>query len=266
MFHVNLIALLECFPLSLKVIHVNAGCSAELGKCPVLILAGGFGTRLRSAYKDGPKVLAPVHGRPFLWYLLASLANSGFRRVILCTGYRSEEIEQRIAAGPSFGLEITCSREQEAMGTAGALRLAHSRYAAGQRFFALNGDSLLKLDFRQMYEYHTNSGAEATVALAVVPNTSRYGSVEADERGTIYSFKEKDAGQTSGYINAGIYLFEPSVMDLVLEDRAVSLEREVLPLLVDTGLKAFRSSDFFIDIGTPEDFLRAQAELKELIP
>lgn len=235
---------------------------ADIAGCPVLILAGGFGTRLRSVYDVGPKVLAPVNGRPFLWYILTSLANSGFRRVVLCTGYRSEQIEQWLGDGSHFSLTITYSQEREAMGTAGALRLAHSRYAAGQRFFAMNGDSILQLDLLLMHEFHKRSGAVATVALATVHDTSRYGSVDVDEHGSVRSFREKGAGVSAGYINGGIYLLEPSVMDLVPDERAVSMEREVLPLLVCRGLKAFKSSGLFIDIGIPNDFLRAQNELK----
>ena len=94
---------------------MNSNVRAELAECPVLMLAGGFGTRLRPMYDDGPKVLAPINDRPFLWYLLAALANSGFRRVVLCVGYRSDQIQRWLGNGSQFGLAVDYSQEPEPM-------------------------------------------------------------------------------------------------------------------------------------------------------
>lgn len=235
-----------------------------LRQCPVLILAGGLGTRLRSVLEDEPKVMAPINSVPFLGYLLKSLAVAGFHEVVLCVRYRSEEIEQWLGDGSQFGLSISYSREKDPLGTGGALRLASQRFAAHRRFFAMNGDSLLQLDFQAMLRCHVKTRAVATIALAKVPDISRYGAVEFDHSRRVKVFQEKQAQHTPGYINGGIYLFEPSVMDLVPDGRAVSLEREVLPALISQELRAFRTSGYFIDIGIPEDFFRAQNELKGL--
>jgi D-glycero-alpha-D-manno-heptose 1-phosphate guanylyltransferase len=237
-----------------------------LAECSVLILVGGFGIRLRSVFAEGPKVLAPVNGRPFLSYVLKLLAAGGFRRVVLCVGYRSEQIEQCLGDGSTLGLKVSYSREEEPIGTAGALRLAYTRYIAGERFFAMNGDSILQLPFHSMYQAHCKYKPEGTIALARVSDISRYGRVELNEKGYITGFREKSAEQTPGYINGGVYLFEPSVMDLVPFGRAVSLEREVLPVLASQSLLAFKSDGYFIDIGIPEDFARAQTELREQAP
>lgn len=239
--------------------------NAELERCPVLILAGGLGTRLRSAYDDGPKVMAPVDGRPFLWYLLTSLAKAGLEQVVLCVGYRHDQIHEWLGDGSGFGLAVSYSYETEQLGTAGALRLAHSRYVSAPRFMAMNGDSLLQADFGAMYEAHMSSKGLATMAVAAVSDTSRYGSVDIDDDGNVQCFREKSGDRVSGYINGGIYLFESAVMDFVPQGRAVSLEREVLPLLKAEGLMAFPCQGYFIDIGVPEDLARAQTELKELI-
>jgi NDP-sugar pyrophosphorylase family protein len=236
-----------------------------LAECPVLILAGGLGTRLQPMYADGPKVLAPVGGRPFLSYLLQQLATAGFRQVTMCVGYRAEEIKRWLGSGGTLGLVVTYSFEEEPLGTGGGLRLAYTRYAAGQRFFAINGDSILQVPFQAMYEAHLKRRPSGTIALVEVADTSRYGRVELNESGFVKGFREKSGEQGPGFINGGVYLFEPSSMDLVPAGRSVSLEREILPLLVSGSLLAFKTDGYFIDIGVPEDLARAQTVLANLI-
>jgi D-glycero-alpha-D-manno-heptose 1-phosphate guanylyltransferase len=237
----------------------------DLRACPVLVLVGGLGTRLRSAYADGPKALAPIEGKPFLAYLLKQLADGGLTRVVLCVGYRADQIEQWLGDGKRLGLDVRYSREDEPMGTAGALGLAYSRYARGERILAMNGDSILQLSLAAMWDAHTNRGAEATIALAHVPDTSRYGSVEVDEEGWVTSFHEKSGEPGPGFINGGVYLFEPFVMDTILDGQCRSLEREVLPAQLSRGLLAFKSEGYFIDIGIPQDLTRAQTELGTMV-
>jgi D-glycero-alpha-D-manno-heptose 1-phosphate guanylyltransferase len=255
-----------------------------LSQCPALILVGGMGTRLRPVYADGPKALAPIQGKPFLAYLLKVLADHGLSRVVLCLGHRARQIEQWLAeqtltnqsfAERGFGLDLCCSYEDEPLGTAGALALAYSRYARGERVLAMNGDSILRLSLAAMWELHARSAAEATIALAHVPDTSRYGSVEVNDQGWVTSFSEKSAERKPGFINGGVYLFEPSVMDRTVvdrmaadrlaNDRSVSLEREVLPAQLTRGLLGFRSDGYFIDIGVPQDLARAQSELGAMV-
>jgi len=234
--------------------------SREFSKCPALVLVGGMGTRLRPVYADGPKVMAPIQGKPFLAYLLKMLADNGVSRVVLCMGYRAGEIE-RWLANQSFDLDIRCSHEDKPLGTAGALGLAYSRYARGERVLAMNGDSILQLSLAAMWELHANRSAQATIALAHVPDTSRYGSVTVNKEGWVTSFREKRPEPTPGFISAGVYVFEPTVMEHVVEKRCVSVEREVLPAQLTRGLLAFKSDGYFIDIGIPQDFARAQSGL-----
>ena len=236
-----------------------------LSACPALVLVGGLGTRLRPVYADGPKALAPVQGKPFLAYLLKMLAYNGLSRVVLCMGYGAGQIEQWLTGQQNFGLEIRRSHEDEPLGTAGALGLAYLRYARGERVLAMNGDSILQLSLAAMWDLHAASGAEATVALARVPDTSRYGRVEVNKEGWVTSFLEKTPEPTPGFINGGVYIFEPSVMDRVVEDRCVSLERGVLPAQIMRGLLAFKSDGYFIDIGIPQDLARAQSELAAVV-
>jgi D-glycero-alpha-D-manno-heptose 1-phosphate guanylyltransferase len=247
--------------VSLQTMHTIADPARlqEFSESPALVLVGGMGTRLRPAYADGPKALAPIQGKPFLAYLLKSLADNGLSRVVLCVGYRSEQIE-RWLENERLGLDIRCSHEDEPMGTAGALGLAYSRYARGERVFAMNGDSILGLSLASMWQLHTAREAQATIALAHVRDTSRYGSVAVNDEGWVTSFLEKRPEQSSGFINGGVYLFEPSVMERVVDQRCISLEREVLPAQITNGLLGFKSDGYFIDIGVPQDLARAQAE------
>lgn len=233
----------------------------QISDCTALLLVGGLGTRLRSAYPEGPKALAPIAGKPFLAYLLESLAAARTKHVVLCVGYRGEQIEGWLRNGEKFGLHISYSREVEPMGTAGALALAYRRYARGERVLAMNGDSILQMSLPAMWEWHKKNVASATIALARLDDTSRYGEVEADSDGWVTSFREKNGRRTQGFINGGVYLFEPTVMEEIVRQSAVSLEREVLPAQIPCGLLAFKTDGYFIDIGVPEDFLRAQAEL-----
>ena len=237
----------------------------KLAECPVLILVGGLGTRLRPVHASGPKALVPVDGRPFLAYLLQHLATSGFRHITLCVGYGAEQVEQWLGNGSTLGLVVNYSSEAEPLGTAGALRLAYTRFIAGQRFFAMNGDSILQVPFQSMYGAHLERRPAGTIALAGVADTSRYGRVEVNDDGFVGGFREKSGEQMPGFINGGVYLFEPSIMDLVPAGRPVSLEHEILPMLDSQSLLAFKSNGYFIDIGVPEDLARAQTVLPEWI-
>lgn len=237
----------------------------QLRDCPALVLVGGLGKRLRSVYADGPKALAPVAGKPFLAYLLGSLATAGLERVVLCVGYRAEQIEGWLQDGNNFGLHISYSRETEPMGTAGALGLAYQRFARGERVLGMNGDSIVQMSLPAMWDWHRKHAAVATIALVGLEDTSRYGRVETNEGGWVTSFHEKNDQTTSGFINGGVYLFESSVMEEVVARRAVSLEREVLPAQISRRLLAFKTSGYFIDIGVPDDFLRAQTELGAVV-
>jgi len=235
-----------------------------LSECRVFILVGGLGTRLRSAYSEGPKAMAPIAGAPFLSYLLSQIKAAGFAQAVLCLGHGHKQIEDWVRTESGAGLRVEFSVEEGPLGTAGAIRLAAGRYPANQRFLVMNGDSMLQLDFSAMIDFHAEHGLTGTVGLAWVPDTSRYGSVELDEADRIIALREKPAATQSGCINGGIYVFEPEVLDRIPQRTAVSLERTVLPGLCPANLVGFRSDGYFLDIGTPQDYQRAQTEFREL--
>lgn len=222
-----------------------------------LILAGGLGTRLRSAVADVPKVLAPVHGRPFLTCLLDQLADAGLSHVVLCTGYRADLIEA--AFGDRYrSLSLEYSRESQPLGTGGALRLAADK-ARSQTILAMNGDSFIDADLPAFLTAHTASGLKASLLLTEVPDTSRYGRVQVDRSGHVTSFEEKGAHRGVGWINAGVYLFFRDLFADVPRETSLSFERDLLPAWIENGLGGIPCQCRFLDIGTPESFAAAEA-------
>ncbi len=238
----------------------------ELAKLPVLVLAGGLGTRLRSVFK-GPKAMAPISGIPFLSYLLRSLCAAGLRRIILCVGYRQEEIVSWAGDGSAMGLSIEYSVEKRPLGTAGALRLAADQYLTRGPFAVVNGDTLLRVDYAALLATHLHHHGAGTLTLVPVADSGRYGAVEIDGQKRVTAFAEKSAERHVGHINAGVSLFDFSILNLIARDTVVSLEHQVIPQLISEGrLFAFPTEGYFIDIGVPDDYARAQRELKDLLP
>jgi NDP-sugar pyrophosphorylase family protein len=240
-------------------VNGDPSAAAVLAEVPVAVLAGGLGTRLRPAIGDAQKVLAEVNGRPFLAYLLDQVARAGFREVVLCVGHHAEAVGA--ALGASHGpLRLTYSREPTPLGTAGALRLALPRLA-GDDVLVLNGDSFCEVDLAALWRWHRSERSEATVVVVEVPDASRYGRVELDAAGRICAFLEKQAGSGAGWINAGIYLLASRRIAGLPADRPLSLERDVFPAWLATGgkhgLRGFRTSGRFIDIGIPRSYADA---------
>ena len=220
-----------------------------------IVLAGGFGTRLRGVVDDVPKPLAPVVGRPFLAWLLDALAAQGFRHVVFATGYRGEQVEAALG-GSWRGMRLDYSREQEPLGTGGAIALAMER-VAGVACFVLNGDTWLGLDYARFDAATRACSARLGVALAAVPDVSRYGAVRV-EGGRITGFVEK--GQAGpGLVNAGVYRMSRSLLDDYRTGTSFSFERDVLvPAAARETVAGYADTGGFIDIGAPEDYRRAQ--------
>jgi NDP-sugar pyrophosphorylase family protein len=222
-----------------------------------IILAGGLGTRLRAALPDIPKVLAPVAGRPFLSYLLDQVATFGLRRVILCTGYGAERIEK--ACGAAWrGLEIACSREEQALGTGGALRRAAAE-VADETVLVLNGDSYCGLDFEAFRKFHFAHGGGATLALKRLTDARRFGTVAIAEDGRIREFHEKNKGASGeALVNGGVYLIRRDWLTAIAGNDPVSLERDIFPGWVGNGFHGMACEGPFIDIGVPDCYEAAQ--------
>ncbi len=228
-----------------------------------VILVGGFGTRLRPLTSTVPKQLLPVAGPTMLERVVRRLASAGIDRVVLSLGYRPEQFTAAFPDDRCGGVELSYAVEPEPLDTAGAIAFAADRAGIDERFLALNGDVLTDLDLAVLCEMHTSSGAAATIALTPVDDPSRYGVVPLHPDGRVRAFIEKPApGEApSNWINAGSYVIEPAVLDLVERGRRVSIEREVFPALVETGeLYALQSEAYWIDAGTPEAYLQANLD------
>ena len=224
-----------------------------------IILAGGLGTRLRSAVPDLPKCMAPINGVPFISYLIDNLINEGVTKFIFSLGYKSEAfislIEEKLPM-KNFTVVI----EDEPLGTGGAIKLACKK-AKEENVIALNGDSLFKVNLKELMHFHLEKKSRCTLALKPMQDFERYGSVEIDAVQKINSFKEKQF-ITKGCINGGVYAIEvASFLQKSLEDK-FSMEQDYLEKYSGEGnFYGFVQEGYFIDIGIPEDFVRAQIEL-----
>jgi D-glycero-alpha-D-manno-heptose 1-phosphate guanylyltransferase len=228
------------------------GVKARMPKA--VVLCGGLGTRLGELTRETPKPLLEVAGRPFLDHVLQPLAASGVEDVTLAASFHW----QKIAAvyGDAWqGLRLRYSVESEPAGTGGAIRQA-MREAAAQEALVLNGDTLLRMDFAALVGLHAGRHAQVTVAVRRVPDVSRYGAVKTAPDGRITHFGEKQ-GAGEGLINAGVYVVRAEVFDGIAAER-FSFEHDVLaPGAQSLRLYAMQTDGLFIDIGTPEDLVRA---------
>ena len=228
-----------------------------------VVLVGGEGTRLRPLTLDEPKPVLPIGGIPFMSLLLDRLAAAGVTKVILSCGYLPDRLRAGIGTPPP-GVEVEVVVEDEPLGTAGAIRFAAAGRVDGP-FLALNGDVLGDADLGALVEAHRAAGATASIGLTPVDDPTRFGVVVHDEQGNVERFVEKPPnadglGPAPWWVNAGAYVLEPSVLDLIPADRMVSIEREVFPVLVGNGLICVRSEGYWRDIGTLESFLTANAD------
>ena len=227
-----------------------------------LVLAGGEGTRLRPLTRTLPKPVIPLAGRPFLTFMLDWLCGHGVDDVLLSCGYKSSEVE-RVLGKEHRGMALRYVVEDEPLGTAGPLRLALDAGVLADRLLVLNGDCLTDISLTSQLLQHEATSAVATLALVPVSDTSSYGVVPTTDTGAVEAFLEKQAGPApTNRINAGAYVLERSVVEMVPPGRAVSIEREVFPQLVGNGLFGFDAPDaYWIDIGTPERYLEATYDL-----
>ena len=230
----------------------------------VIILAGGLGTRLRSVVSEVPKCMAPVAGKPFLWYLLKYLTRFDVNRVILSVGYLREVIFKWIdEVKDEFSFEFDYAIEEQPLGTGGGIKLALEK-AKDERVFVLNGDTFFDVDLMQLYDAHMIGKKAITLALKPMKRFDRYGTVNLEPvTGTILSFNEKQYCD-EGLINGGVYVISKDAPIFEGLGEKFSFETAVLePQCSRHQLLGIVQNVFFIDIGIPEDYQRAQVEMKE---
>lgn len=226
-----------------------------------IILAGGLGTRLRSAVPDLPKCMAPVNGKPFIAYVINYLQTQGIERFIFSLGYRHEEITKFLTLHyPRLNAEIVI--EEQPLGTGGAIKLSCSK-TTNENVLVTNGDTLFKVDCNKLFSFHQLHKADCTLSLKPMNNFDRYGVVELNEDSSIKSFKEKQFYK-QGLINGGLYALNvQSFLNEKLPEK-FSFEKDYLEkLFKQRKMYGVVQDNYFIDIGIPEDFKKAQGELVE---
>lgn len=215
----------------------------------VVVLCGGLGTRLRAVIADRPKPMVLVRGRPFLEYVVDSIAECGFSRFIFCVGHMPHVIVQHFSG--YRGLDVRFSEETELLGTAGALKLCEP-LIEGKRILVVNGDSICALDYGKLVDAHCARGTTVTTALAIDDERRDGGFVRLGPDGLIGAFQEKNRDEGTPYINAGIYVAERSVFELIAPGMKCSLEKDVIPRILWQGVAGYVTTEPCYDIGTPE--------------
>lgn len=228
-----------------------------------LILAGGLGTRLRPLTYTRPKHLLPIANRPHIDHVLELLRSHDVNEVVLLTSYLAEAFEETAVDARAHGMTVHVTHEAEPLGTAGALKNAEAFVAEGT-FLAFNGDVLTDVDLGEILRFHRDRRAVATIVLTPVEDPSAYGVVPTDGDGRVQGFIEKPPREEAptNLINAGVYVFEPSVLDRIPAAEVWSAERALFPDLVAAGepVYALGTDAYWMDIGTPEKYLQANLD------
>lgn len=228
-----------------------------------LILAGGRGTRLRPLTVYTPKPIVPVINRPFLLYQIEVLKRAGIFDITLSLSYQPDKIQQMLGNGIDYGVNITYITEPSPMGTGGAYKFAEE--ALRETTIVFNGDILTDLHIGKLVEFHTKKKAAATISLVPVDEPSRYGVVSTDKSKRVLSFVEKPdeaalAMLGTNNVNAGIYVLEPQILDIIAADTNRSFEYDVFPDTLERALPFYGcviGKDYWIDIGSPANYLKA---------
>ncbi|MEU8544955.1 NDP-sugar synthase [Streptomyces sp. NPDC048717] len=233
-----------------------------------ILLVGGKGTRLRPLTVNTPKPMVPAAGVPFLTHQLARARAAGVEHIVLATSYLAEVFEPHFGDGSDLGLSIEYVTEEEPLGTGGAIRNVASRLHSGPEdpVLIFNGDILTGLDIQALVATHRDSGADVSLHLTRVADPRAFGLVPTDDTGRVTAFLEKPQTPeeiVTDQINAGAYVFRRSVIDSIPTGRPVSVERETFPDLLAAGahLQGMVDSTYWLDLGTPQAFVRGSADL-----
>jgi mannose-1-phosphate guanylyltransferase len=228
-----------------------------------VILVGGQGTRLRPLTLNTGKAMVPVLNRPFLEHMLYYLKGYAVDDVVLALHYRPSQVEDHFGAGGRLGIKLSYVVEENPLGTAGAVK--NCEQYLGETSFVLNGDVFTDLDLGAMMAFHGEKEAKVTIFLTPVADPTLYGLVETDERGRIQRFVEKPSRDqvTSNMINAGIYILEPEVLKYIPAQTHFMFEYDLFPMLLEMGqpLYGYAAHGYWIDIGSPEKYLRLNHDL-----
>lgn len=228
-----------------------------------IVLAGGFGTRLQAVVQDVPKPMALINGRPFLDYQLNYLKSFGINHIIFSVGYKHEHISDFF--GKEYnGMTIEYAVEKEPLGTGGGIQNAFQFIKSGVAL-VVNGDTLFEVNLKNFYEKHQKNAAIISLALRQIEDVSRYGIVETNTKQRIIGFAEKGAKIGQGFINGGVYLIEKDFFEQNSFKQKFSMEKDAFEKYYnEQNFFGFPYQSYFLDIGIPEDYKKAQDEFKKL--
>lgn len=227
-----------------------------------IILAGGFGTRLKSVVNDVPKPMAPINNEPFLNYVFDYLKHYQIEHVVLSTGYLSEKIVEYYKTVYK-GIKVSYAKEETPLGTGGGIRLAMTKCTT-KDVLVLNGDSFFDVDINTHYKNHSCKIGHCTLALRKVDDAARYGTIVLGSENVIETFKEKDNIEHAGLINGGVYILNREVyLNKTEENVSFSIEKDFYEKKIkELQIFGFEYDGYFIDIGIPEDYKKAQDDFK----
>ncbi len=228
-----------------------------------IILAGGFGTRLKGVVDEVPKSMALINNKPFLEYQLNYLAHWGINHVILSVGYKAALIKDYF--GDTFNsIRLEYVEEKEPLGTGGAIKKAMEKVMA-YSVFVLNGDTIFDISLRRLFDFRKTKGASISLALRFVPDAGRYGSIKIDSDARIIGFVEKADLYGEEFINGGVYCIDTKYFLNKNLPEKFSIEKDFFEKYYETDqFYGFKCYSFFMDIGTPEDYKKAQNEFRSL--
>ncbi|RUA30271.1 MAG: D-glycero-D-manno-heptose 1-phosphate guanosyltransferase [Bacteroidetes bacterium] len=228
-----------------------------------IVLAGGFGTRLQTVVQDVPKPMALINDRPFLDYQLNYLKSFGIEHIIFSVGYKHEHILNYF--GDSFnGMRIDYAVEESPLGTGGGILNAFQFVKSGAAL-VVNGDTMFEVDLQDFSQKHNSKNAQISLALREIDDVSRYGVVETDANHRIIGFAEKGERKGQGKINGGIYIIEKHFFETNRFEQKFSMEKDAFERLYkEQAFYGFPYKSYFLDIGIPEDYKKAQNEFKKL--
>ena len=228
-----------------------------------ILLVGGFGTRLKPLTDESPKPMLPVAGLPVTEHQILAAKKAGIHTLVLATSYLAEVFTPYFGDGAKWGMKILYAVEKEPLGTGGAIRNAAELLGRDEPVVIFNGDVLSSHDLGKQIQEHVNHQADVTLHLTHVDDARAYGCVPVDENGRVTAFLEKMENPITNTINAGSYVFHPSVIETIAANTVVSVERDVFPALVAAGKKIYGYVEdaYWLDIGTPRALLAGSKHL-----
>ena len=231
-----------------------------------IIIAGGLGTRLKPVTDYCPKPALPIMGKPFLDYQLELLKRIGVKRVVFSLMYLADKIMKIFGDGSQYGMEFHYAVEESPLGTGGGIKNCE-KYLLDEPTVIFNGDVLTDIDLNQVIDFHINQNAKITIVMTPVDDPTMYGVIFTERDGRILRFLEKPKREeaTQNTINAGIYIYERDVFEHIPPGQNYSVERQLYPDMLDEGyrLSGYKSSDYWLDIGTPEKYMKAHWDLMD---